>query len=383
MNDVARSPHVRRMIRKSTKRVVRQKVKKAVAQQLVMEGMQKRSIDGLLSYASRKEMREIIDLYESHKEEFIRVQKEVDRRIIKEGSFVKSRKDVHGILKSHNMLDRKGRLLNESMGEFALDMLFGVGPVITGILSKPFPALAVGTFGLGIAGMTYYGYKIADALSAGEKIDAFFHTIGFISSAGAAFPLSPFGGLSAGINAAMGKLLEVMFWPIKTLFGLVVKGGSGVFSALYRASALAVEKEGSKQVVKAGGTAVVKQAEKEGAKQVAKAGGTEVAKQAEKKVAQEALEEVEEQGAKFVEKLSQNSKITKFFAKMTKGGADIAKKGIDLLSKAVGYLKDMRVVGSLFAKLEFFDLIISVFFAPRESLYVILNIGEFISVTDS
>jgi hypothetical protein len=291
----------RKLIRRKIKKGFLNEAKKKIAQRAIEEAYQKRiNATSIFDIASKEELKEIIYIAETNLP-FIRLFEEKLSEDIYSGKYTNTQSKINKILKECNAVNNSG-MLKESWAEFGLDMLFGLGPAIGDALAVPTGgASAIAGRGLAIAGMLYYGHKLAMAYKRNNTMDVFIHGLSFMFSAAAVFP---------AVGSAMAWVGKGVVTAIKAIFGPIFKG-------------LAF---GGKAVISGG--ASVK--------------GAIAKKVGEKFLNPKVVQAIEETGTKVL----QNSGKIETLAGMTETGVKYIDEFLGLASKAKPFLDKIPIVGS-------------------------------------
>ena len=330
----------RKYIRSRVRKKVNDNIKRKIAQRLVENAYQKHSMENFLSSLPKKDLRGIIETYDTHKE-LINLGVRIVERNMQKGVFTNSKAKVNEILREHKVVNKKG-LLKESWAEFGLDMLFGFGPAIASAVALvPGLQVAAGVgVGLGIAGMIYYGYKFSSDASIKNTMGMVINGISFIFSAAEVFPMV--GSAVGFVGKQIGKVLGFVFSP---LIKLAKFAGGAVMTriggAIAKAEGAAIMRGlASGETVLAGEalasakTFLSKEgfivAERSAADITTAMGKIAAGKEVEvlSKATTEMLEETAEQAGKHIDKMKSLNKILE-------KGKGLMDKALDLLKKLV------------------------------------------------
>jgi hypothetical protein len=290
MNNITANSIDRRLLREQIKKKMFTEARHNLAQKVIEERYEKGITSlSIFDFASKEDIKEIINFAQENLNE-VKYAARILREQVYSGQLTNSKHKVSQVLS--NDIEFKGQKIRlHEVSDFALDMLFGFGPMLGMI---PIPGFELAGSGIAIAGLLYYGYKLYQAVRADDGLEIFIQGISVLFAAAAVFPK-----VGAFFAAAAKKVFDFF----KGFIGVL---GKGILA------------------VKTGGVSVVSNVAAKFGKEAVEQGAKEVVEQG----TVEAMKEVGEQILTNKETL--------------KKGADIAASGAKYLDHAIDLLKGMK-----------------------------------------
>jgi hypothetical protein len=305
MNNITANSIDRRLLREQIKKKMFTEARHNLAQKVIEERYEKGITSlSIFDFASKEDIKEIINFAQENLNE-VKYAARILREQVYSGQLTNSKHKVSQVLS--NDIELKGQKIRlHEVSDFALDMLFGFGPML-GLI--PLPGFEIAGSGIAIAGLLYYGYKLYQAVRAEDGLEIFIQGISVLFAAAAVFPR---------VGAAFAAAAKKVFDFFKGFIGVL---GKGILA------------------VKTGGVSVVSNV-------VAKFGKEAVEQGAKEVVEQGTVNAMKELG----EQIITNNQTLKKGAEIASNGAKYLDHAIDLLrgmkeGAATKYLGKIPVIG--------------------------------------
>jgi len=243
MNNVTANSIDRRLLREQIKRKMLTEARHNLAQKVIEERYEKGITSlSIFDFAPKEDIKEIINFAQENLNE-VKYAARILREQVYSGQLTNSKHKVSQVLS--NDIELKGQKIRlHEISDFALDMLFGFGPML-GLI--PLPGFEIAGSGIAIAGLLYYGYKLYQAVRAEDGLEIFIQGISVLFAAAAVFPR-----VGAAFAAAAKKVFDFFkgFKGVASKSLLSVATG-GVSNVVAKFGKEAVE-QGAKEVIEQG-----------------------------------------------------------------------------------------------------------------------------------
>jgi len=174
----------RKLLREQIKRKMLTEARKNLAQKVIEERYEKGiTAISVFDIFDKSEIKNIVEFAQNNLDE-VKLAAKVLREQVYSGQLTNSENKVNQVLSSDVELKGQKIKLHE-VSDFALDMLFGFGPMLGMI---PLPGFELAGSGIAIAGLLYYGYKLYQAIRADDGLEIFIQGISVLFAAAAVFP---------------------------------------------------------------------------------------------------------------------------------------------------------------------------------------------------